>query len=506
MAKRNDKVFTPLYYVRHMLTTVGYNGTLILKKHVIDNSCGDGAFLEEIVNQYIDEFVSDSLLRGNVEYIQSGKYVKQLIKELETYVHGIEIDKECYDDCIKNLNRVVERRFGYGVKCNFDIVLADALTCDKFDGKMDFVIGNPPYINCHNFDDNRSTIKGYSFCKEGMADIYLAFFEKGFKMLNKNGKLCYITPSSWTTSLSGSEFRKYIVNSFKEENENSVYLKSVEVYGHRKVFKGCTNYVMITEFVKGISRAYFGDVFVTNHNEKNVKLLNINDLCSNGKFYFTTSGIGNLREILEYDGEEYVQVKNGFATLNDKVFMGEDVKDVDFYTIKCYKATTGGEYDLFYPYDEDGKMVDLNELMCSSTGVVDWLAKHMGELWKVGKNDDCWWGFGRTQAINDVFNTRRVAVTNLIKNVDGIRVKELKDGEGIFSGFYVLLNKDNGPSAEWIMEAIKSQDFVEYVKCIGTFKSGGYYTYTSKDLARYLNYKISKEKGNGREIIEGVPV
>lgn len=264
------------------------------------------------------------------------------------------------------------------------------------------------------------------------------------------------------------------------------------MYGHRKVFKGCTNYVMISVFDKDVNRAYFGDVYIVNHNEANIRLSSIDDLCVNGKFYFTTNGIDRIREILEYDGQQYVQVKNGFATLNDKVFMGEDVKDIDFYTIKCYKATSGKECQVFYPYDEDGKMVDLDELMCSSLSVVDWLARHKDELFKPGKNNDCWWGFGRTQAINDVFNTRRVAVTNLIKDADGIRMKELKDGEGIFSGFYVLLKKDSGPSAEWIMNTIKSQGFLDYVKTIGTFKSGGYYTFTSKDLMQYLNFEISR--------------
>ena len=43
-AKHAGQVFTPNFMVEAMLDYCGYRGELVLKKHVIDNSCGDGAF------------------------------------------------------------------------------------------------------------------------------------------------------------------------------------------------------------------------------------------------------------------------------------------------------------------------------------------------------------------------------------------------------------------------------------------------------------------------------
>lgn len=47
--KNRGQVYTPKYLVNIILDIGGYSGKKILKKHVIDNSCGNGAFLCEIV-------------------------------------------------------------------------------------------------------------------------------------------------------------------------------------------------------------------------------------------------------------------------------------------------------------------------------------------------------------------------------------------------------------------------------------------------------------------------
>lgn len=84
---------------------------------------------------------------------------------------------------------------------------------------MDYVIGNPPYVRVHNLDDNVLDIRSFSFGTSGMIDLYIIFYEIGLNMLNSNGILVYITPSSSFTSIAGSPMRKYL-------NKNNV-LESV---------------------------------------------------------------------------------------------------------------------------------------------------------------------------------------------------------------------------------------------------------------------------------------
>lgn len=48
---------------------------------------------------------------------------------------------------------------------------------------------------------------------------------------------------------------------------------------------------------------------------------------------------------------------------------------------------------------------------------------------------------------------------------------------------------------EW-MNYLYNDEFVNYVKALGRYKNGGYYTFTSKDLQNFLNYKMNLKKIN----------
>ena len=73
----NEQVFTPKWIVDEMLDNLTYKGENIRKKHIIDNSCGDGAILKEVVKRYINVCIMCGLPK------------EETIKELETYIHGI---------------------------------------------------------------------------------------------------------------------------------------------------------------------------------------------------------------------------------------------------------------------------------------------------------------------------------------------------------------------------------------------------------------------------------
>lgn len=84
---------------------------------------------------------------------------------------------------------------------------------------FDVVIGNPPYIDSeamvnNGLEKDRNYIaSNYSFTK-GNWDIYVAFFERGFNLLNKNGLLIYITPDKWINKPFGNTFREFCLSNF----------------------------------------------------------------------------------------------------------------------------------------------------------------------------------------------------------------------------------------------------------------------------------------------------
>ena len=195
--KINGRFYTPEFIVNDLLDLSGYYGQAILKKHVIDNSCGDGAFLVTIVDRYCKEF------------LKSNDDLRMLSEELAVYIHGIEIDERESKKCIERLNNVI---LYYGVNdVYWDINCADTLTVDKYNGKMDFVLGNPPYVRVHNLVKSYENIRSFSFSQRGMTDLYIIFYEIGLKMLKKNGVLGYITPSSFFSSLAGRYMRRYLI-------------------------------------------------------------------------------------------------------------------------------------------------------------------------------------------------------------------------------------------------------------------------------------------------------
>lgn len=96
---------------------------------------------------------------------------------------------------------------------NQDFFLWHTWFKDIFDnGGFDIVIGNPPYIQLQadggRLADLYSRIGYDSFDRRG--DIYELFYEKGNRILNKGGILCFITSNGWMKSQYGDNLRYYL--------------------------------------------------------------------------------------------------------------------------------------------------------------------------------------------------------------------------------------------------------------------------------------------------------
>jgi hypothetical protein len=84
---------------------------------------------------------------------------------------------------------------------------------------FDIVIANPPYIdsetmvNTGNEDLRIFLSNKLSFCK-GNWDIYIAFFDFSYSLLNNTGNLVFITPDKWISKPFGDEIRKGLKDNF----------------------------------------------------------------------------------------------------------------------------------------------------------------------------------------------------------------------------------------------------------------------------------------------------
>lgn len=465
--KKTGQIFTPPFIVQSMLSYCNYSGEHILGKHIIDNSCGEGAFLQPIVRQYIETAQKQHL---------STAVIKQ---HIETYIHGIDIDSIAIDRCKQHLSAIAQQ---YGIEhVNWDLYNANSLLFNKFNNKMHYVVGNPPYVRVHNLDETYKSVKSYHFANGGMTDLYLAFFELGFNMLAENAQLCYITPISWLNSLAAENMRRYILN-----NKNLLALINLQ---HFQAFNNATAYTLIAHFKKSNNGEYF-DYYTynaTTHKRDFVEKLCLKDVYIDSCFYLGKRTLLNMmHEIKTTPQKKYVSVKNGFATLADAIFIGNDIPQ-SAITIPVIKASTGKWYKCLFPYDTKGKPLSIEKVFANKH-VKTYLLQHKQYLLKGRPECDSWYLFGRTQALADVYK-QKLSVNTLIRNKDDFKLSTLQPGEGVYSGLYVTTNFDI--PFDVIKQIIASDECAEYIKMLKKYKSGGYYTFNSKDLEQFINYTLT---------------
>lgn len=478
----NEQIFTPDWVVNMMLNKIGYIPSAdIHDKHIIDNSCGDGAFLAEIVDRYIKHGILNRDISKN-----------ELKKGLEKYIHGIEIDSNLCRKTVLRLNNVAAKYSITGVE--WDICNADTVDCLNKYKLMDFVVGNPPYCKIHDLSQEKR-LKYKQICGDakGTFDSYVMFFWIGIKMLKRTGKLIYITPSSWTTSLYAQQFREWLL-----EKDGIISITDMQ---HKKVFKEATTFTMITElgnwYHNETTKVYaFNEEGICKEvNNVPLKEYTIGD---KSNFYFKDKHtLGTLRNIGLYDSlEKMFEVKNGFATLNDKLFIGDTSEMCgildDPNIIFCTKASKDILQSIIYPYDKNGKSVKFEELSKPIQTKLLERAKKM----EIDTTKENWYLYGRSQAINDVRRSK-YAINNLIKTKDDIKLNYYTSGFGVYSGFYILnkWNYNTGSHAhEFIKETLNSDEFVNYIHSLGRYKNGGFSTFTTKELEKYLNFKWKERK------------
>lgn len=341
-SKSHGRIYTPDYLVKLILDYAGYDTPgNILGKHIMDNSCGDGAFLTEIVKRYCEAFSG-----------RSDHGTEKLKRELETHIHGIELDETEWQKCRNNLDRLAA---AFGVDhVEWDVICADTLTVRQFDRRMDYIVGNPPYVRVHNLDQSYEAVKRFEFSQGGMTDLYVVFFEIGFRMMSPTGVMCLITPSSWLSSVAGGVLRRYIAE--------RQCLDGVIDLAHFQPFKS-TTYTLISRFSTHGDGMVEYNTFDAETRQRTVCAnIPIREMLIGGSFYLADrQTLENLRKIRTGSYPQRVRVKNGFATLADSVFIGD--WHFSGMMIDVLKSSTGRWYKCIFPYDNNARPISRDAMV-----------------------------------------------------------------------------------------------------------------------------------------------
>ncbi len=108
-------------------------------------------------------------------------------------------------------------------------------------GGFDVVIGNPPYVRQEGLSDFKEYFHHHYKSYNGIADIYVYFIEKAYKLLNENGYFSFIVANKWLRANYGKQLREHLSN---------ININEIIDFGDLPIFKGATTYPCIINISK----------------------------------------------------------------------------------------------------------------------------------------------------------------------------------------------------------------------------------------------------------------
>jgi len=103
------------------------------------------------------------------------------------------------------------------------------LMSDEPQGGFDAVIGNPPYVRQElQGDEVKRALKKAYRAYDGMADLYVYFYEQGLKLLRPGGRMSYVVTNKWLKAGYAENLRELFAR--------QGWLEFVADFGHAKHF------------------------------------------------------------------------------------------------------------------------------------------------------------------------------------------------------------------------------------------------------------------------------
>jgi len=481
--KLKGMVYTPVFIVHKILDDIGYAGTSILGKRIIDPACGDGRFLVEVAKRII-ELSPVNQLKHNLECI-----------------YGWDIDSNAIKECIDNLNALVSIPVDWNVRQTNSIkhIQKRNLFLQKNEAEeFDYIVGNPPYIRIQHLDiEQREYIqKNYTFCKGGSTDIYIAFYELCLSLLTDDGVCGLITPNTFLHTETARSMRTYFAH-----HQN---IRQLTNYGDMQLFDDATTYSAITIFDKKERRSFlyqraFGwqtvesrqiafaelkePFWQLSHQEPTTELTNgikLKDICKIHVGITTLCDSAYIFPIEKMEGKfAFVKTKLRGTVKLEKgilkpIIKGSKLKDSE------QKIT---EYVLF-PYEkQNGKHVIIPEgkLQQKFPLAYDYLFSVKPELDKRDNgspNPVTWYAFGRSQGLDTSFGSKIIfSPMNYRPNFVYYDNPECT----FYSGYCIKYDGD----IERLLVQLNSERMQEFVTASSRDFRGGWKAYNKKIIENF---------------------
>lgn len=497
-------VYTPQsirgYMVSHVLDKSQSNPKEMI---CADISCGSGAFLYTLFEE----------LR---------KRTAMSCREIVRHLYGVDISEYA----IKNAKIILSMAallHGETLSQNdFNLICADSLQYDMYllpsvikNLGFDIIVGNPPYCTSRHL--SKETKDGISLWKTGNAgkgDLYIPFFEIAMRGLAKGGVMGYITANTFFKSVNGRVLREY----FHEHR----YAMEIMDFGNEEVFQGKMVYTCMTFISKQESPSLrYSKVSLPSirHNETiSFNEVDYNDLdFAKGWNLGDKDVIESIRKIENTGqrlGERYA-IRNGIATLANKIFIFHPVKEEGKYfqirrngknyriekeickdiikpnTLKSEDAIEDMMDKVIYPYADDAKIITEDCFLAKYPMAYKYLldCRNILELRDKGSREyEAWFAWGRTQNMRN--RGKKLLYPTIADKPRFIYSREedlmLYNGNAIYG--------DDEDDLLLLKKILESSVFDYYIKNTAKPYSSGYFGYSKGYVSSFGLYELNEKQ------------
>lgn len=419
----NGAIYTPKYIREYI---VKETSNKLKKSNLIgDIACGCGGFLYDYA------------------ILIHHKFKKTFSRIFKDNIYGIDITEYSITRT-KILLSLLAISHGEDKKeFKFNLYIGNSLSFDwsinnniKKNNGFDIIVGNPPYVGATRIDEkSKKLLKNWSVTSVGKADLYIPFFEIGIHWLTKEGVLGYITVNTFYKSVNGRAVRSFFA-------KNEFKFKLID-FGGEQVFNSRNTYtcICIISNSKGnISFVKTKSEQLKELKEKDFATISYNSFTPTKAWMLNKKSVEQNIKKIEQAGQSLgslFDIKNGFATLRNKIFLFKPTSRENGHYIlkeegKTYKIETAICRDaikpnilkhedelnilkekLIFPYEssqnlfgEDSKEISLikkEKFKNQFIHTYNYLSEHKEILAKRDKGKrkyEEWYAYGRTQALN----------------------------------------------------------------------------------------------------------
>lgn len=503
----NGAIYTPKYIREYIISqTIKENKATDIT--ICDIACGCGSFLiDSSIELYQRGLTFFDIYKNNIYGVDIALYSverTELLLSLLAVFNGEDIK-----DFEFNIYKGNSLEFDWFEKCK---------KIKKSQG-FDFVLGNPPYVSSENIDDDSKKLaQNWKTSSVGKLDLYIPFFEIALNWVKDNGILGYITVNSFYKSLNGRNLRSFF-------SSKKYHFRLID-FGHEQVFKKRTTYTCVCVIQKKKGFIEYNNTVSTNlYKLKDKDFIKIEYKGLNDLEGWLLDEYNTRLNILKLENsgdklEDYVNIRNGFATLRNKIYIIQPSRndDVYFYFSKadkefkvekaiCREAIKPNilkheneieekiEY-LIFPYlIDNGKITiisegDLKKNFNATYKYLTFFKKDLKERDNGNKEYEKWYAFGRNQALT-IHGDK--LLFPYISNNPYFVYTDKKDL--LFYNGYAIIDDDKDKLL-FLKTILTSDIFWYYIKIKSKPYSSGYYSLAKNYIKQFTIPELSIEEKN----------